>query len=198
MSDYRIGPLGIGTAEGTIATAIVTGVASEFLSQFQAGDAFVFINADDTHDLYTVLSVASDVSLTLTANMTKTYTALDYYGLRDADALVVFAGSETLPTSVPALGAERVAVGSGGKTWRGYPRATWQWAGMTVAQLQFMKDYILGGRESGDCYVRTRDQADVWKVREAVVVFPDTAQLTRWDGMYQAVALELVLLETVI
>ncbi len=198
MADYRVGPNGDGVVSGASGAAAVAGVGSAFLTQFQAGDNLVFIVSDSVQHLYTVLSVTTDTALILTANMTQAYTSLAYYGLRDADELVTFHDEGILPMSVPAVGAERVQVGSGGQFWRGYARATWQWAGMTVAQLQAAKDYILAGAESGSCYVRTRDQADVWSVYQAILSFPDSSQLERWGGVYQGVTLDFILIEAVI
>lgn len=197
MGEYQIGPVGTGIVAGTLGADTLTGTGTEFETQFIAGDTVGVILADGSHVRYTVDSVDSDTQITLTGNLAQSFTGRDYYGLRAAKAFISVVGQAVAPKSTPQRGAERAQTGTGVSVWRGYARTTWRWAGVTVTQATALRAYVLSGAESGRGYIQTRDADDAWAFYAAIVDFPDTAQLSRWSGVYQEYVLTFILLEAV-
>ena len=196
-NNYRVGPEGQGTVSGTISTATITGSGSAFDEQFQAGDAIILIDSGGNHDEYEVDAVAGPTSLTITGTLSETYTGVSYYGLRAANEFVVHNHLKIYPRSVFAPGAESVITGTGTQSWRGFPRSTWTWAGMSIAEWSALKALLTPGSYSDLCYVETRDDDDVWAVYHAAVRLPDPGNLRRWGEKYLGVDIEFILFDAV-
>jgi hypothetical protein len=100
------------------------------------------------------------------------------------------------PRATYAAGAERVITIAGTTADVGYPRATWTFAALTVAQWSAWQTLV--GGYSGTVYIETRDDEDSWHVYRAVARLPDPATLDRWGGYYRNVTIELVLVATLV
>ena len=194
---YRVGPIGDGTVSGTSGTKAVTGSSSAFNTQFQSGDTIVLIDSSGNHDAYVVDTVTNDTSLSVTTNLSENYSAVSYYGQRDADDLFTLAGRGEDPASVYRPGSQSVIVGDGTLLWRGYPVVTWRYGWMTVAQWTALKTYITNGAYSAECYVETRDDEDSYSRYQAVARFPDPSTLQRWGSRYMDVVIEFALVDAV-
>lgn len=88
-----------GTASGTIGTATITGLSTLFLGNVIAGNQLKF-TANLTEYTYTVLSVASNTSLTLTSNLTATITGATIRNLATGTATLTGTGAGTVGLSV--------------------------------------------------------------------------------------------------
>lgn len=102
------------------------------------------------------------------------------------------------PASSPKPGAEVAQTSDAGAVWRGYPRTTWLFAGVTVEDYGDALTAL--GFTAGDAAlgvaIYTRDEFDSWEYYEAMLRLPDPATLERWSGVYKALPLEFILLET--
>ena len=196
MSTYALGPLGVGTVSGLSGASAVTGTDSDFTTQFQSGDQIGIVGAGGVQGLYTVATVTDATHLTIVETLSETYAAATYYGLRSADQFVQVLGIGMWPASVPVVG-DPVRAGDGHLVFRGYPKTTWTWGGMTVAEWAALRAYVLDGAYSGPCYVRTRDADDGWAVWVGVVDFPQADALRRASTMYLDVALSFLLVSEV-
>ena len=98
----------------------------------------------------------------------------------------------TDPRGTYAPGGARDATLAGTQVYVGYPRATWTFAFLTLAQWEEL--YDLCGY-SGQVYIETRDDQDTWDIYRAIANLPDVGSLDRWGGGYRNVALDLILVE---
>lgn len=92
-------------------------------------------------------------------------------------------------------GGQRLTTLAGTTVDVGYPRVTWTFASITVAQWSSL--LALVGTYSGEVYIETRDDEDSWAEWRAVVRLPESGTLQRWGGRYQNVVLEFLLVEDV-
>ena len=97
------------------------------------------------------------------------------------------------PRATYSPGGERVQQLNGVQAFVGYPRATWTFKALTVAQFETLRSLLSG--YSGACYVETRNAADAFTEYSAIVTLPDPGSLNRWGEKYRDVMLEIVLLE---
>lgn len=115
----------------------------------------------------------------------------------DLDRAVDLFGVEPASTYKP--GAELAERSDAGQVWRGYPRVTWQFAGIAVATYATAIVTTLGiaaGAAAGAVVIYTRTEYDSWGYYEAMLRLPDPTTLERWSGVYKNIALEFVLLAT--
>ena len=101
------------------------------------------------------------------------------------------------PQGTYAPGGEREAALDGTLKYRGFPRATWTFAFLTLARWLTLKNTLASGSLSGACYIRTRDDEDTWQTYQAISRLPDTADLKRWGGRYLDVEIEFLLVEVI-
>jgi hypothetical protein len=101
------------------------------------------------------------------------------------------------PRSTYAPGREEVVTVSGLGVYIGYPRVTWTFAALSVAQWQTLKTTLGGGGLSAVCYIQTRNDLDVWGTYQAISRLPNPETLERWGGHYRDVVVEFSLLEAV-
>ncbi len=101
----------------------------------------------------------------------------------------------TDPQATYSPGAERVTTVAGTLVDVGFPRVTWTFAALTVAQWGALGTLI--GGAAGVIYIQTRDDVDDWATYEVIARLPDPGTLTRWGGVYRDVTVEFVLLEAV-
>ncbi|MBN1261093.1 MAG: hypothetical protein JXB35_10470 [Anaerolineae bacterium] len=113
------------------------------------------------------------------------------YPLDSSDLCVTRFGVD--PRSTYSPGAESKHTLDGTLAYVGYPRSTWQFASLTIAQWSALKTLASG--YSGTVYVETRDDDDTWNSWLAILRLPDPASLNRWGGKYLDVSLELILIE---
>lgn len=120
------------------------------------------------------------------------------------DALLTLVDVKTLlgfyPQSVYAPGAEFVTDHGGGLRVVGYPRSTWTFAALSVADYEDLLQTTLGfvtGQYSGEVYIATRDEFDNWADWRALLRCPFPGALERHGGHYLNVQLEFILLEDV-
>lgn len=117
----------------------------------------------------------------------------------DVDHLVTAAalfGCE--PASAPKPGAELAQTGDAGAVWRGYPRTTWLFDGVTVTNYSAALTAL--GFSAGDAArgvaIYTRNELDTWAYYVAMLRLPDPSELERWSGVYKGLTLEFILLAT--
>lgn len=194
---YRAGPIGDGTVSGSSGTTSVSGTGSAFTTQFASGDTIVLIDSSGNHDAYIVDTVSDATTLTVTTNLSEDYTDVSYYGQRDAANLVTLGGESLDPGTEYRPGRSGVILGDGTLLWRGYPLSVWRWGWMTITEWTALKTYLAGGEYSAECYVEVRDDEDSYTRYQAIVRFPNPADLRRGDGRYMDVSLEFVLVEAV-
>ena len=115
------------------------------------------------------------------------------FPLDDTDLCTVLYGYAPRATYNP--GAERRLTLAGTTVDVGYPRATWTFAALTVTQWGALLTLV--GAYSGEVYIETRDDVDVWKQWRALARLPEPRALDRWGGVYKNVEIELLLLEDV-
>ena len=99
------------------------------------------------------------------------------------------------PRSTYAPGGERVRTVAGTQVDVGYPRVTWTFRWLTVAQWNALLTVV--GGVSGMVYVETRDDVDAWSTYYAIANLPNVAELERWGGGYMDVQIEMILLEEI-
>ena len=101
------------------------------------------------------------------------------------------------PQGTYAPGGEREAALDGTLKYRGFPRATWTFAALTLARWTTLKNTLASGGLSGTCYIRTRNDVDTWTVWQAISRLPYTEGLKRWGGRYLDVKIEFLLVTVV-
>jgi len=92
-------------------------------------------------------------------------------------------------------GAESVLTLAGTLAYVGYPRATWRFAALTIAQWADLLTLI--GDYSGEVYIETRNDIDEWAQWRALARLPEPRTLDRWGAHYREVEVEFLLLEDV-
>lgn len=192
-TEYKVGPIGAGVVGGSSGTPNLVGVGSAFTTQFVAGDALIIIDSGGNHDEYEVATVVDATHITLTGNLSETYTDCSYYGLRDADQFVT---PNHYPSSIYSQG-DPLRVGDGTTLYRGYPVSRWEFERLTVAEFTALRSYLISLAFSGVCYVRTRDADDAWANYYAVVDFQAPGSLTRWALGYMPIILTFKLVTEV-
>ncbi len=96
------------------------------------------------------------------------------------------------PQSAYHAGAERVVTLAGLIADLGYPRVTWTFKAVTVAQWEDLLDLV--GAYSGTVYIETRNDVDAWAEWQALARLPEPHTLARRGGYYLDVTLEFLLL----
>lgn len=101
------------------------------------------------------------------------------------------------PKTTYSPGGDLVATNAGTLQTVGFPRSVWSFASLSVSTYASIKSTYLSGAYSGEVYIETRDEDDVYKQWHALLRLPNPVNLSRWGGRYQDIALEFVLLEDV-
>lgn len=118
------------------------------------------------------------------------YRISDAHPFTDADLVPEVLGHDPQATYNP--GSERLMTLAGTTVDVGYPRVTWTFQALTVAQWEDLLDLV--GGYSGTCYIETRNDIDEWAEWQALARLPEPGNLARWGGYYQNVTLEFLLL----
>lgn len=121
------------------------------------------------------------------------YRISDTFPLVDADLCAALFGYD--PRSIYNPGAEAIVTLAGTLDFVGYPRATWLFSALTIAQWSALLTLV--GAYSGEVYIETRDDVDGWYQWRALCRLPEPRTLDRWGGVYKNVEVEFLLLEDV-
>lgn len=108
--------------------------------------------------------------------------------LADADTIFGF-----LPEASYSPGGDRQATMEGQQPFRGFPRATWTFGYLTFAEWANAKAVLAAGGFTATCYIETNDDEGNFAVYQAVINFPDPAQLDRFLNQYLYVKIEFML-----
>lgn len=198
MSEYRVGPVGVGTVtiNGTIN---VVGAATDF-TDYAVGDALLVVLVSGAYVEKVISKITDGTHLEVSVAFSQSESGRSFYILRAATEL--FGGTCSVhnfaPRSQPTEGARRVTL-AGTERAVGYARARWFIAAVDVTAWKAARLFLWGSYTaiSGECLVETRDNNDVWDVYRALLNWPDTADMPRVasGGYYQDLVLPFVLLE---
>ncbi len=99
------------------------------------------------------------------------------------------------PRATYTYGGEQVNTNAGTQVNVGYPRATWKFAQLTIAQYTALRTLLgfTGTTTSGTGYVETRNNEDSYAVYTAVIRLSELGKLERWGGRYLDFVLEFTL-----
>jgi hypothetical protein len=108
--------------------------------------------------------------------------------LANADTVFGF-----LPEATYSPGGDRATMMDAKQPFRGFPRATWSFGYLTFAEWANAKAVLAASGFTADCYIETTDDEGNFDLYQAVINFPDPAQLERFLTKYLYVKIEFVL-----
>ena len=108
--------------------------------------------------------------------------------LADADTVFGF-----LPEASYSPGGDRSTTMEAQQPFRGFPRATWSFGYLTFSEWANAKAVLAAGGFTAACYIETNDDEGNFELYQAVINFPDPAQLERFLTNYLYVKIEFVL-----
>lgn len=98
-----------------------------------------------------------------------------------------------LPEASYSPGGDRQTTMEGQEPFRGFPRATWYFGHLAFVEWANAKAVLAAGGFTANCYIETSDDEGNFAVYQAVINFPDPAQLERFLTEYLYVKVEFLL-----